>query len=251
MKVQQNNGLNQKSDGSSPSTVAAAIRSLLRSGQVRQQQRHNKVKPAPARRVHFESLEPRVLMSANPVLVTGSLDAPGETDTYTFTLDTNSHIVFDSLTNNSNINWTLNGPHGEKITSHNFANSDSSSISGTPVLDLSAGDYTLTVDGVGATTGSYGFRLINLADAPVIMPDNPLLNESLNPASETNAYRFNASAGDQYYFDFANLVTTGGSRYVHWRLLDPTGRTVFGPNQVNDPAVYGNSNNDVGPLSLN
>src|SRR4051812_9158212 len=68
-----------------------------------------RVVPA-ARPIRFEALEPRVLLSAdvNPaaVNVTGSIDVPGEVDQYGFTLAQNAQIVFDSTTNNGNLNWT-------------------------------------------------------------------------------------------------------------------------------------------------
>src|SRR4051812_34910898 len=45
-------------------------------------------------------------------VVTGAISLPGERDAYTFTLDTASRFYFDSLTNNSQLNWVLTGPSG-------------------------------------------------------------------------------------------------------------------------------------------
>ena len=56
---------------------------------------------------------------------------------------------FDSLTNNSNLRWSLSGPVGTPVSNRTFTSSDASSISGNPVLSLPAGAYTLTVSGVG------------------------------------------------------------------------------------------------------
>ena len=42
----------------------------------------------------------------------GALATPGEIDDWTFTLDTPSRLVFDSLVNLSNLNWSLVGPDG-------------------------------------------------------------------------------------------------------------------------------------------
>ncbi|MCB1967891.1 MAG: hypothetical protein KDI64_18145, partial [Candidatus Accumulibacter sp.] len=39
-------------------------------------------------------------------------------------------------------------------------------------------------------------------------------------------YRFNAAAGDRFYFD---RVSFSGAYYTEWRLLDPWGKTVWGP----------------------
>jgi hypothetical protein len=59
--------------------------------------------PARNRKLSFEALESRILMSGdlNPVAVTGSIDVPGETDRYAFTLDADTKVVFDSQTNSS------------------------------------------------------------------------------------------------------------------------------------------------------
>lgn len=187
----------------------------------------------------FETLEPRVLLSAdiNPAQpISGAIDAPGETDTYAFTLTNDTKIVFDSLTNNSNITWTLTGPKGVEVASRALTGSDSVSLSGSPLLDLVAGEYSLTVDANNDVTGNYSFRLIDLERTQQVTPGTPVTGE-LGPANETDVYRFNAVAGDSVYFDRQSLV---GST-VYWRLLDPYGRSVFGPTSMS---------NDVGPVAL-
>jgi hypothetical protein len=111
---------------------------------------------APQARTHFESFEPRVLLDGTaiaPPRIDGSLDAPGETDRYTFTLSENLRVVFDSLTNNSNIRWSLSGPRGTVVSDRPFSQTDSADLGGDIAYDLAAGDYTLTVDGVADTTG--------------------------------------------------------------------------------------------------
>src|SRR5687768_8860065 len=97
------------------SPIARAIRSLCASGSgAKPAAKVGSHRPPPSR-VRFESFEPRVLMAADPVLITGALDSPGETDRYNFTLDVNSQVVFDSLTNSANINWSLTGPRGTVV----------------------------------------------------------------------------------------------------------------------------------------
>ena len=49
------------------------------------------------------------------------------------------------------------------MTTRNFTSSDL--FLGT----LPGGNYILTVDGLGATTGAYGFRLVDLATATLVM----------------------------------------------------------------------------------
>ena len=88
---------------------------------------------APQPRTVFETFEPRVLLSGDPVApprIDGSLDVAGETDRYTFTLTDDLRVVFDSLTSNGNIRWSLDGPRGNIVTSRSFGNSDSADLGG-------------------------------------------------------------------------------------------------------------------------
>ncbi len=192
--------------------------------------------PAPGKLV-FESFEPRVLLSGDTVVprIDGNLDVPGETDRYGFTVEDNIRVVFDSLTNRSDMHWSIEGPQGAVVTGRRFDQSDSNSIGGNVAFDLTAGDYTLSVDGTGDTTGAYSFRLVDIARATELTPGTPVSGQ-LAPANETDAYKFSVAAGQRFYFD--SLQSPGGA---YWRLLDPFGRTVTGPTHLNS---------DIGALRL-
>ncbi len=193
-------------------------------------------RPPFKRKPLLESLEPRVLLSADSVVprIEGTLDTPGETDRYGFTLNDRASIVFDSLTNSGNINWKLEGPRGAVSGEQAFNASDSVDRSGNVVYELTAGDYTLTVDGVGDTTGAYAFRLLDIAQADEITPGTEV-SGTLDTANETDAYRFSVVAGQRFYFDRSASTNTW------WRLVDPYGRTVWGPSDMV---------NDVGDMAL-
>ena len=193
-------------------------------------------RPPFKRKPLLESLEPRVLLSADSVVprIEGTLDTPGETDRYGFTLNDRASIVFDSLTNSGNINWKLEGPRGAVSGEQAFNASDSVDRSGNVVYELTAGDYTLTVDGVGDTTGAYAFRLLDIAQADEINPGTEV-SGTLDTANETDAYRFSVVAGQRFYFDRSASTNTW------WRLVDPYGRTVWGPSDMV---------NDVGDMAL-
>jgi hypothetical protein len=96
-------------------------------------------------------------------------------------------------------------------------------IGGNPLLELIAGDYTLTIDAAGDATGSFAFRLLDVADATPITPGTAATG-SLSPGNETDLYQFSATAGQSFYFD-AQLfsATTDGM----WRLFGPAGNLVF------------------------
>jgi hypothetical protein len=91
-------------------------------------------------------------------LTSGSIDGPGQSQQYLFSLATPATLYFDSRTNHGSIRWTLDGPTGRRVNSRGFNSSDGTS-SGDP-LNLPAGDYTLTVAGTGDATGGFSFRLV-------------------------------------------------------------------------------------------
>src|SRR3546814_17547796 len=80
-----------------------------------------------------------LLRSLNPNGVSGRIASPGETRSYAFTLTARTMALFDSLTPNSSLTWTLTGPEGAVVDARRFAQSDSSGFAGTPVLDLAIG----------------------------------------------------------------------------------------------------------------
>ncbi|WP_442506615.1 hypothetical protein SH528x_005469 [Novipirellula sp. SH528] len=154
-------------------------------------------------------------------VVTDAISVVGEQDSYTFTLGADSRLFFDALATAGNISWTLTGPAGIEVNGRYLEN-DHYSYSGIESsLNLIAGDYQLVIDGVGDAVGAYSFRLSNLATATPLTPGIPV-SGSLDPASETDAYRFNATAGERFYFD----SQTATPENAYWRLLDPLGRVV-------------------------
>src|SRR5262249_29502539 len=118
--------------------------------------------------------------------------------------------------NDAQLQWSLVGPPGTEQSALAF-------ISTPSVLNLVPGSYTLTIDGAGDETSAYSFRLLDLAAAPTLTPGTPVTG-ALNPGNATDLYRSTATAGQQLYFDSRNLV---GS--ANWRLVDPFGDNVFGP----------------------
>src|SRR5205085_11857624 len=128
-----------------------------------------------------------------------NISPTGEQDNYTFTLANPATLYFDSLTNDNRLRRRLIRTAGTHISNRNFNQSDSVDISD-PQLRLPAGSYTLTVDGVGDEVTPYSFRLLDLATATPITPGTPF-SGTLNPANETDAVKFTANAGDQFYFD--------------------------------------------------
>ncbi|WP_245490441.1 hypothetical protein, partial [Mesorhizobium sp. M7A.F.Ca.US.011.01.1.1] len=154
--------------------------------------------------------------------VHGSIDVPGETDQFTFNISEDTRIYFDALTSDGQLAWSLTGPHGSEVSGIAFSNSDGPSGSATSALDLVAGDYTLSVTGAADATGSYSFRLLDVATATPIASGTPV-SGTLPTGTETALYRFDAQAGEKFFFD--QQSNSGGTAY--WRLIDPFDRTVW------------------------
>ena len=184
-----------------------------------------------SRRLFFETLEPRVLLSADLNPIQGAIDVPGQVERYSFTLAQEKQILFDSETNSSSLHWSLTGPQGDVVTNRAFNSSDPVDNSSTAPLDLVSGTYTLSVQGVADATGTYQFRLLDLANATPIIPGTPV-SDTLNPGNETNLYHFSANAGDQFYFQKQSL--TGATSSTEWRLLDAYDHTIFANSLASD-----------------
>lgn len=205
-----------------PDTVTKLGSALLRHAQPRN--RKQELLGSVSRRLFFETLEPRVLLSADVLPIQGSIAVPGETDRYAFTLTNETQLLFDSQTNSSQLNWTLDGPRGNVVSSRSFSSSDPVDNSGIAPLDLASGNYTLSIQGVADATGTYQFRLLDLANASTITPGTPV-SGTLNPGNATDLFQFSANAGDKFYFDQQSL--SGATSTTEWRLLDPFERTVW------------------------
>src|SRR4030095_9264068 len=105
-----------------------------------------------------------------------------------------------------------------------FTASDSFEFgTGSPVLDLVAGDYTLMVDAPGDQTSPYAFHLYDLTQVTAYTPGTVVTGD-LTPSRESDLYQFQASAGDRCYCD-AQRVTGGAD--IFWKLVNPFGKIVF------------------------
>jgi hypothetical protein len=137
--------------------------------------------------------------------VAGMLSTTVQQDTYRFTLAADARLYLDSFTANSNIKWSLSGPRGTVVNGRGFYATDSVEITGSPTLDLVAGDYALTVS--GTVTGGYSFRVMDTGQAATLTPGTTVSGQ-LSPANETDLYK----------------VRRQRRRSILLRLQDPLGR---------------------------
>ena len=94
-----------------------------------------------------------LLRTLNPNGVSGRIDEPGQTQSYTFTLTSTTLALLDSFTDNTAMTWTLEGPSGTVVNGRRIDQSDSRDIAN-PTLRLGPGNYTLTIDGTATRPGS-------------------------------------------------------------------------------------------------
>src|SRR5690606_13832402 len=147
--------------------------------------------------------------------VTGSIARTGAVERYSFTITQPTAVVFDPLTNNSNFRWQISVP-SQTPAARQFTASDSLNFSDNPVMLLQPGTYSLAIS-AGTATGSYAFRLLDLAQAAALTPGEQQ-SVTLNPGNMTQLFHFDAAAGERLFFDYMS-----GATLPYWRLIDPRG----------------------------
>lgn len=180
-----------------------------------------------------------ITYASNPVaigaIVNGTLATPGIRSSYTFTLNSPAILYLDALSNDS-FSWRIDAPWGQVIDWRGFQSADGADI-GDPFLRLSPGSYILTVAGSGfRTTGSYSFRLLDVANSSFMTAGTPVAT-TLTPANSTVFYKFNATAGNLYYFDGVGFTNDppGGQNYAAYvRVLSPSGQIIAAQNISSD-----------------
>lgn len=157
--------------------------------------------------------------------VSGAITQPGQVQTYTFTLPAPTTVSFDSISNVSNVRWSLSGPTGT-VAANNM------NSAGWFLYSLPAGDYSLAVDASSGVTNGYAFRLLDLASATLFATDSTVNGSVVPTASSTassTAYKFAATAGQAFYFK-ANSQSGFNNYGAYWTLLAPSGVQLFDAN---------------------
>ncbi|HXG09846.1 MAG TPA: cohesin domain-containing protein [Gemmataceae bacterium] len=149
--------------------------------------------------------------------VNGTISEPGEIDIYTFTGTPGQRLYFDSLLGAVSASTELVSPGGATVASFGPG------MDTGPVTLTEAGTYRLVIDGFGDSTGSYSFRLLDVAVQPTATLDTTL-NGTLDPGVEADLYRIGGTAGQRLFFD--NLTTVSGSGT--WQLFGPANQFIAG-----------------------
>ncbi|MEH2196766.1 Ig-like domain-containing protein, partial [Nostoc sp.] len=161
----------------------------------------------------------KVQWTAPPALilgdtVIGQVSVAGQNQEFNFAGQAGQRIYFDPIQysgNRGDWKFQVYSPTGRQVVDTYLAYYDNQLIT----LNED-GNYKIVVDPQGATTGDYGFSVINPALLP-IQPFDKVVNDRLNPGTADRVYRFNATQGQKLYFDCLSRVD--GS--VDWVLYDP------------------------------
>ena len=154
--------------------------------------------------------------------VSRTIEQQGQVHHYTLNVTGTKRVVFDALSASPGMSWTLSGS-GTNSGNRLFSQSDGAALPSGSLMELGDGQYTLSVYG----TGSYEFRLIDLASA-TLLANNVTQTGTFAAGSETRAYQFQGLAGQRYIFQSGATDAP-----LTWRLLDPNGMTVMPPSAMN------------------
>src|SRR5947209_19362138 len=102
--------------------AATRFGAALRRGP-RARNRKKELLESASRRLFFETLEPRLLLSADLLPIQGSIAVPGETDHRAFAVTEDAQVLLEAQTSGQ-LNWTLDGPQGNVISSQSAAASE-------------------------------------------------------------------------------------------------------------------------------
>ena len=111
----------------------------------------------------------------------GNLATAGQIDTYSFTGTSGQLLFFDGLTDGSNGNITvkLTDPTGGDVLSSNVA----SDYNSRPFVLTGAGTYSISVQANGQNTGTYSFRLLDAAAAPMLDLNGATTQGTITPST--------------------------------------------------------------------
>ena len=155
--------------------------------------------------------------------ISGEIGEVGEQDTYTFEGRFGQQLWFDSLEySDSRIRVKLLSPSGEQVFSQ-LVRDD-----GEPVVLEESGTYSIEIDASGDYTGTYSFRLLDLAEATLI-EDGLVSGDFGSSKREAHVYRLAGGEGDYLYFE-----SLWGDDANFYYFYDQYGRRLFSQHLARD-----------------
>ncbi|MDW7980132.1 MAG: putative Ig domain-containing protein [Verrucomicrobiales bacterium] len=150
---------------------------------------------------------------------TGLLRLPGQKAQYVFSGAQGQRLYFDSLSLDTNgLRAKLLTPAGNPILDVSL---DSESE---PVYLPYAGNYTLMIDPDGDATGTFAFRMLDIANQPAVSL-NATNSVTISPSELTVVLRFEANAGQKVALESVSW-SGGDNPQAEWFLVNPANRVV-------------------------
>ncbi len=171
------------------------------------------------------SVEDDALSGAAGAVLAGSIDEPGERDTFALAVPANGSYLLDLLaaSNASGINWMLADTAGNTFVAKTTALVDSAP------LQLPAGGYVLEVSSEGGAMGTYSFRLAQGVKSSEALTLGQVVSAAISSPQEEDVYAFTIASAQEVFFDFQASSNAAG---VNWQIEAADGLVMspFGTN---------------------
>jgi large repetitive protein len=148
--------------------------------------------------------------------VNGQIAKQGQQNTYTFSGTAGQQLQFDVLSRGgylTNIARIYN-PSGTEVYSRSLYELDSADL----LILKETGNYRIVVDGNGASTDAYSFRLFDVQAEVTAIGLDAEVSGRLATGQETKFYQFVGAQGQKLYFDWLS-----NSPNTQWSLYDRAG----------------------------
>ncbi|MDN5787397.1 CARDB domain-containing protein, partial [Pseudorhodobacter sp.] len=165
----------------------------------------------------------RAISTATPV--TGSITTPLATIRHDFTLATAETLIFDSNLYSNGATWYLERDGVALTDPVGFRTLDWTGIR----FDLTAGNYSVVVQGADDYVGDYGFTLRRAATATVLQDNTSTALTTLDMANGMALFSWQGERG--HIIDFDALSTSGNTDI---QLYGPDGRRVWSRGNLSD-----------------
>jgi large repetitive protein len=147
-------------------------------------------------------------------VINGAIGEKGELDVYTFGAEAGQQLLIDKHGFPTGLSLRVYTAIGTEVIVGN---------GGTDILTISeAGTYRVVINGSSGVTGSYGFRLLDKAQATSIPFNTEIVNDLGINNSTDKIYRFNGSTG-QHLFINTNYSNTTNNASMVWAVYGPNG----------------------------
>ena len=157
--------------------------------------------------------------------ITGSLDAPGAEDCYTFAVNDQDRVTLfaDNLTNGGSeqLRLRVRNPDGVEVATATsvFGSYD---VETADLIMTATGNYTVLVDGPNDTTGTYTLGYANLRIDNTLIVEGEAHAAQIEYAGDEDAWSFTGQAGDRVTA-FADNLTATGTRQLELSIISPAG----------------------------